>query len=94
MSYSRDYWIARVISYYYNILMPSIFSELNDDQLDGLAKLCFDLAKGVFAFILLPVATYFQDPLLSLFKMFFALVAGLAFTYVALLILKLKEYVE
>ena len=72
--------------------MPNVFSELNRDQLDGLAQLCFDLAKGVFALILLPVSTIFQNPVLSLIKMFFALAAGLAFTYAALVLLKSSMY--
>lgn len=33
------------------------FQELNDDQLDGLAKLCFDLAKLAFALAILPAQT-------------------------------------
>ena len=71
--------------------MPNVFSELNRDQLDGLAQLCFDLAKGSFAIILFPTTTYSHNPMLALVKMFAAFIAGLAFTYTALLLLKLKD---
>ena len=34
--------------------MKRLINPLNKDQLDGLAKLCFDLAKGAFATAVIP----------------------------------------
>jgi len=61
----------------------------NKDQLNGLAKLCFDLAKGSFILSTTsPISSTPADALLSGAK---SLLLGLAFTYAALILLKLKE---
>jgi hypothetical protein len=40
----------------------NIFSnQLNKDQLDGLAQMLFDLAKGAFALIFLPIQSVAND---------------------------------
>lgn len=71
--------------------MPNVFSELNNDQLNGLAQLCFDLAKGSFALIIFPADKRFENPIMEIIKTFVLLITGLAFTYIALVLLKLKE---
>jgi hypothetical protein len=68
-----------------------IIGELNKDQLDGLAKLCFDLAKASLVIALLPATSIPSNPIFALVKMLIGLVWGLAFTYLALVILKAKE---
>ncbi|HSW97751.1 MAG TPA: hypothetical protein VLF89_08050 [Candidatus Saccharimonadales bacterium] len=70
--------------------MSFYFSELNTDQLDNLAKLCFDLAKGALVFIVIPGSST-EELSVKLTKIFFSLFAGIAFTYLGLLLLKLKE---
>lgn len=71
-----------------------MLKELNKDQLDGLAKLCFDLAKGAFLLVFAPYSEITKEPLVATLKMFIGLIGGLAFTYVALVLLKLKENVK
>lgn len=68
-----------------------MIKELNKDQLDGLAKLCFDLAKASFVLILLVVQKLSENPIDAIMKISIGLLAGLAFTYAALVLLKLKE---
>lgn len=63
---------------------------LNKDQLEGLAKLCFDLAKGGFAFAFFP-SVIIPDMLLKVVSMVTGLLIGLAFTYIALLLLQYKR---
>lgn len=64
---------------------------LNHDQLDGLAKLCFDLAKAGFVIALFPINGIGVDPIGNLLKIILGLIGGVAFTYLALLILETKE---
>lgn len=59
--------------------------ELNEDQLDGLADLSFGLAKASFVFFVIPATRK------SILEMAIVLIAGFAFIYVALLLLKLKK---
>lgn len=68
-----------------------VFQELNNDQLDGLAKLCFDLAKGSFALAILPSTSIPQDPVVGFVKVLMGLMWGFAFTYIALVLLKYKK---
>lgn len=69
-----------------------MFSQkFNNDQLSGLADLCFDLAKGAFGFVLLPAFTLTDAPILSFMKIIIAIFSGLAFTYIALVLLKAKK---
>lgn len=65
--------------------------ELNKDQLDGLAKLCFDLAKGAFALSILPVATLTNNPFIEIGKILLGLFWGIALTCLGLIFLKRKE---
>ncbi len=65
--------------------------ELNNDQLNGLASLCFDLAKGSFLVALFPTVEITTKPFLSFMMMLMGLFLGLVFTYIALLLLRLKE---
>lgn len=66
------------------------FSELNNDQLDGLAKLMFDLAKASFIIAFFP-SVLSEDPGIKLFKILLGLFWGLVCTYLALLLLQRKE---
>lgn len=68
-----------------------MFSELNKDQLDKLASLCFDLAKIAFGFAFFPAAESMSHILESLVKVFISALMGLAFTYRGLIFLKRKE---
>lgn len=77
-----------------NLTNATMIEELNRDQLDGLSKLCFDLAKGAFALILLPVQKLPENPLNEMLKIAIGVFIGLAFTCVALILLKLKEKVK
>lgn len=77
-----------------NLTIETMIEELNKDQLDGLSKLCFDLAKGSFALILLPVQKLHDNPLNEITKMAIGLLIGLAFTSAALILLKLKEKIK
>lgn len=71
-----------------------LVGELNQDQFDNLAKLCFDLARGAFIVALFPISNIPINVPLSILKVLIALLWGLAFTYMGLLLLKLKEKVE
>lgn len=64
---------------------------LNNDQLDGLANLCFDLAKGAIGLAILPSFITYEGVIVILIKVFFGLFWGLVFTYLAMLLLKVKE---
>ena len=68
--------------------------DLNKDQLDGLAKLCFDLAKVVLGVSFVPSTTLYENFQLSLIRIIAGLLIGLAFIYLALVILKLKERIK
>lgn len=68
-----------------------MIKKLNKDQLDGLAKLCFDLAKGAFALSILPVTNVTSDPLTEIGKILSGLFLGIALTYLGLIFLKRKE---
>lgn len=60
-------------------------NELNDEQLKGLADLSFDLAKGAFALAVFPIIGG-RKPI----EILAAAMVGVAFTYAALILLKLK----
>lgn len=68
--------------------------ELNNDQLDGLAKLAFDMARAAFILAILPTPSIPDNPGFGLFKILIGLFWGLACTYVALVLLKAKERVK
>ncbi|OGH18109.1 MAG: hypothetical protein A3F31_02075 [Candidatus Levybacteria bacterium RIFCSPHIGHO2_12_FULL_38_12] len=68
--------------------------ELNSDQLGGLAKLCFDLAKAGLLLSLLPSSTLSNNLILSILNIAVGLFIGLAFTYCALILLHLKHNVN
>ncbi|OGM30053.1 hypothetical protein A2630_02350 [Candidatus Woesebacteria bacterium RIFCSPHIGHO2_01_FULL_44_10] len=67
--------------------------KLNKEQLDGLAKFNFDLARSAFIVAVLPAPAIPEDKLAPL-KMLVGLFWGLAFTYLALLVLKIKERIK
>ena len=71
--------------------MINILHEFNNDQLDGLAKLYFDLARVAFVFAIFPASSVPIDPITGLFKIILGLIWGLACTYFALVLLKAKE---
>lgn len=71
-----------------------IFKEFKKDQLDGLAKLCFDLAKGAFLIAFFPTPQSMSNPFIALLNIFIGLLIGLAFTYCALLLLERKNTYE
>lgn len=62
---------------------------LNKDQADGLAKLCFDLAKG--AFVLALIGPFGQSTIGAFLSAARGFLLGIALTMCALLLLKLKE---
>lgn len=68
--------------------------QLNRDQLDGLAKFCFDLAKAGLLLALFPTTDLPTKPIVSSLKIISGLIAGIAFTYFALVLLKAKEEVK
>lgn len=70
----------------------NLFKELNNDQLDGLAKLSFDLARGSLLLALFPAVELISNPLLTFLRILMSLSLGLVFTYIALILLKAKEY--
>lgn len=70
--------------------MIQIFKELNDDQLDGLANLSFDLARAAFILAILPAPSIPDNPGIGLFKILLGLFWGLVCTYMALILLKAK----
>ncbi len=53
-------------------------SRFNKDQLDALANLLFDLSKGCFALIFLPITSINKDPILGFTKVLMAIIAGIA----------------
>ena len=66
-------------------------SELNKDQLDNLAKLCFDIAKGLFLVAFAPFIVQFANVNFQIITVSSAMILGLVFTYGGLVLLKLKE---
>lgn len=70
--------------------MNGLIGELNNDQLDGLANLCFDLAKGAFFLVLFPAAEIINNRGIVFLRTTIALLLGLVFTYIALVLLKAK----
>lgn len=71
-----------------------LFDDLNKDQLDGVAELCFSLAKGAFVLIIYPSEKRFEEPVIEIIKIFMLLTTGLAFTSLALILLKAKEKIK
>jgi hypothetical protein len=69
--------------------MILLLTQLNKDQLDGLAKLSFDIAKGAFALVLLSTTGGSFIGRLVMGLTYFGV--GLALTYLALVILEVKE---
>jgi hypothetical protein len=76
------------------LINNSIIGDLNKDQLDGLATLAFDLAKVAFAFMLLPAENPLGNFFLEIVSKMLTAIIGLAFTYLALVFLKLKEIIK
>lgn len=66
------------------------FSELNSDQLDSLSKLFFDIAKVAFGLAILPAATS-ENILIIVFRAIIAMAWGIVFTYMGLILLKIKK---
>lgn len=71
--------------------MIQIFKDLNDDQLDGLANLSFDLARAAFILAIFPASGIPADPLMGIFKIVLSLFWGLVCTYIALVLLNAKK---
>lgn len=71
-----------------------LVGELNQDQFDNLAKLCLDLAKGSFAIALLTTPNLRENLTAVVLKIFISLIVGLVFTYLSLVLLKMKELVK
>ena len=71
--------------------MSYFIGELNDDQLDGLAKLTFDLARASFILAILPTSFIPENPVVGLFKTLLGLFWVLVCTYLALVILRKKK---
>lgn len=71
--------------------MEQVLEELNNDQLDGLARLCFDLGKVAFILALFPAPSIPNDPVIAPIKMLIGLFWGLVFVYLALVILRVKR---
>lgn len=67
-----------------------ILQDLNNDQLDGLASLCFDLSKGSLLLALFPAVEIIAHPVLTFIRILIGLLLGLVFTYTALVLLKYK----
>ncbi len=69
--------------------------ELNSNQLESLAKLCFDLAKGALLVGIFPATAGWstQIPFLIL-SACMGMLAGLAFTYFGLLLLTVKKGIQ
>lgn len=79
-------------SLYYNDknMLPPI-GKLNNEQLDSLSKLCFDLAKAGYILAFFP--TLIEEDLASqIIKILSGFLIGLVFTYLGLLLLKGKKY--
>lgn len=74
--------------------MTLLLRDLNRDQLDGLAKLCFDLAKGAFGLTILAGIDITANLLIGMLKIIVSLFIGIALTYCALVILKVKENIQ
>lgn len=75
---------------FYNLPMR-IFQELNNDQLNGLANLCFDLAKGALFLAFFPASEVYDNFGIIILRTTVALFLGLVFSYIALVLLKLKD---
>ena len=71
--------------------MNSMVSKLNNDQLSGLANLCFDIAKAAFVLALLPTQTDSANLILLITKITAGLLMGLVFTISALVLLKSRK---
>lgn len=67
-----------------------MFQELDKEQLNGLANLCFDLAKGSIALAVLPSFSVQENPLLGFFRIVLGLFWGVVFTWFAMVFLKRK----
>lgn len=66
------------------------FQQLNNDQLNGLANLSFDLAKGSLLLALFPAAEVSNNLGIVILRTMVALLLGLVFTYMALVLLRSK----
>lgn len=71
-----------------------LFEELNRDQLTGLSNLCFDIAKGSLGLVFLSMTNLSDNLILGIVRVMFAFLMGLAFTYAALVLLKLKGQIK
>jgi len=68
-----------------------LFQELNRDQLKGLSNLSFDLAKGQFIFVIVPTLDPNVGIIVLTIRIILALLTGIAFTIIGVLLLKSKE---
>ncbi len=68
-----------------------LFQELNKDQLQGLANLCFDLAKAEFVLMIVPAFESNIEVAGLIIRATVALISGLAFTAIGVLLLKDKK---
>lgn len=68
--------------------------ELNKEQLTALSNILFDVAKGSFALAVFPVAIPDLTPFQLFIKSLLAIMGGVAFTYVGLVILSLKARIK
>lgn len=74
--------------------MLNLLKDPNKDQLSGIANLCFDLSKASFIVVLLPTEKSSDGILQLIMSKLITIFIALAFTYAALVLLKLKENVK
>jgi hypothetical protein len=74
--------------------MLNLLKDPNKDQLSGIANLCFDLSKASFIVVLLPTQNSSDGILQLIMSKLITIFIALAFTYAALVLLKLKENVK
>lgn len=67
------------------------FQELNNDQLNGLANLCFDLAKGALFLAFFPASEVYNSFGIVILRTLVALFLGLVFIQIALVLLRAKR---
>lgn len=64
-----------------------MLGQLNEDQLDNLAKFCLDLSKGAFIFAVFSSAGQNYTELIN---KFFSLFLGIILIFIAMVLLKMK----
>ena len=70
--------------------MSMVKLEFNNNQIVRLSDLSFDLSKGAFAIALFPLFDRSLEPLDFFIRIFLGIIAGLAFSYMGLLLLQVK----